>query len=103
MDTWTPVRPLQVDVIGTHPRYSRLLLAKMLLDCPLPDRWAALFDETASQEPASTSGPPQLREQAVHIHADPDDAARLRLEAARKRADAITGNYKARRATQPGT
>ncbi len=38
-----PVKPVEVEVIGIHPRFSRLLVVQVKLDAPPNTRWRQLF------------------------------------------------------------
>jgi len=38
-----PIKPVEVEVVGIHPRFARLLVVQIRLDAPPNSRWRQLF------------------------------------------------------------
>lgn len=66
------VRPIQIDVVGVHPRWSRLLVVQIRLDPRPPRRWRDLFAQAGSALPARAMHDPAIDGGVVTI-TPPDD------------------------------
>jgi hypothetical protein len=72
------VRPIQVDVVGVHPRWSRLLVVQIRLDPRPPRRWRDLFAQAGTAFPAQPMHDPAIDGGVVTI-TPPDDGFEMEV------------------------
>lgn len=72
------VRPVQVDVVGVHPRWSRLLVVQIRLDPRPPRRWRDLFAQAGTALPAQPMHDPAIDGGVVTI-TPPDDGFEMEV------------------------
>ncbi len=46
MSVWPPIVAHSAEVVGIHPKFSRLLVIRVRFDRPPPPRWRELFEQT---------------------------------------------------------
>ncbi len=89
------IRPSRIDVVGVHPRWSRLIVLQIHLDARPSQRWRELFVLAGASLPAGPIHDPAIAADIVTL-TPPDDAmeaevahveARIRLANARYAAE----------------
>lgn len=69
----TAIRPTRIDVVGVHPRWSRLLVLQIHLDASPSLRWRELFAQAGASLPEGPIHDPAIDADIVTL-TPPDDA-----------------------------